>query len=71
MAYLHCHTKNCGWEQDDFWDKEGYNPFKEKDCLFKEKYILINIFLMIIHLSHVIKMKMDGIAMGKKWWHGI
>ncbi len=20
MAYLHCHTKNCGWSQDDFWD---------------------------------------------------
>jgi hypothetical protein len=24
MAYLHCH--NCGWAQDDFWSKEGYNP---------------------------------------------
>jgi len=20
MAFLHCHTKNCGWSQDDFWD---------------------------------------------------
>jgi Zn finger protein HypA/HybF involved in hydrogenase expression len=20
MAYLHCHTKDCGWSQDDFWD---------------------------------------------------
>lgn len=19
MAYLHCHTKGCGWSQDDFW----------------------------------------------------
>ena len=43
MAYLHCHTKNCGWSQDDFWDYHkpkkfmdifqwqrrpfGYNPF--------------------------------------------
>jgi len=37
MAYLHCHTKGCGWSQDDFWDWEwtykfwkfrafGYNP---------------------------------------------
>jgi hypothetical protein len=26
MAYLHCH--NCDWAQDDFWDKEGYNPIK-------------------------------------------
>jgi len=23
--YLYC--KNCGWEQDDFWDK-NYNPLK-------------------------------------------
>lgn len=43
MAYLHCHTKNCNWSQDDFWDFSfgkygywtipftkigwGYNPF--------------------------------------------
>ena len=20
MAYLHCHTKDCCWSQDDFWD---------------------------------------------------
>jgi len=20
MAYLHCHTKDCGWSQDDFWN---------------------------------------------------
>lgn len=33
MAYLHCHTKGCGWSQDDFWSlrggyfwKIGYNP---------------------------------------------
>jgi len=25
MAYLHCHTKGCHWEQDDFWTKR-YNP---------------------------------------------
>ena len=24
MAYLHCHS--CGWEQDDFYSPEGYNP---------------------------------------------
>ena len=24
MAYLHCHT--CNFSQDDFWDKDGYNP---------------------------------------------
>ncbi len=26
MAYLHCHTKSCGWSQDDFWTRR-YNPF--------------------------------------------
>lgn len=26
MAYLHCHTKNCGWSQDDFYSFK-YNPF--------------------------------------------
>ena len=25
MAYLHCHTKGCGWSQDDFYSK-SYNP---------------------------------------------
>lgn len=25
MAYLHCHTKGCGWSQDDFWHRR-YNP---------------------------------------------
>ena len=27
MAYVHCHTKNCGWSQDDFYH-EDYNPAK-------------------------------------------
>lgn len=26
MSYLHCHTKGCGWSQDDFYSKR-YNPF--------------------------------------------
>jgi hypothetical protein len=25
MAYVHCHAKGCGWQQDDFYDV-GYNP---------------------------------------------
>ena len=39
MAYLHCHTKGCGWSQDDFYsfkfDKRklffigGYNPLSK------------------------------------------
>ncbi len=27
MAYLHCHTKGCGWSQDDFWTWR-YNPIR-------------------------------------------
>lgn len=44
MAYLHCH--NCGWSQDDFWELNGYNPFRQdliedlKECLFKDKIYL-------------------------------
>ena len=26
MAFVSC--RKCGWEQDDFWDPNGYNPFK-------------------------------------------
>ena len=26
MAYLHCHK--CGWQQDDFYSQNGYNPAK-------------------------------------------
>ena len=42
MSFLHCHTKNCHWSQDDFWSKDGYNPFRQdsveylKDYLFKD-----------------------------------
>lgn len=24
MAFLHCHS--CGWQQDDFYSVDGYNP---------------------------------------------
>lgn len=44
MAYIHCHTKDCGWGQDDFWEEGGYNPVRfiqtDKNFeshLFKEK----------------------------------
>ena len=30
MAFLHCN--NCTWQQDDFWETDGYNPFR-KDIL--------------------------------------
>lgn len=28
MAYLHCHTKSCGWSQDDFYSL-NYNPISK------------------------------------------
>ena len=30
MAYLHCHTKNCGWSQDDFY----YFKFNKRKLFF-------------------------------------
>jgi len=50
MAYLHCHTKNCGWSQDDFWDINGYTPFRQdlmndlKKYLFQDKIYLDEYF---------------------------
>jgi len=51
MAYLHCHSLNCDWSQDDFWQENGYNPFRQdivndlKDMLFKDKiYFDMNFF---------------------------
>lgn len=41
MAYLHCH--GCGWQQDDFWSEDGYNPFRNdhiewlKELLFRDE----------------------------------
>lgn len=41
MSYIRC--KNCNWSQDDFWDKDGYTPFRKDiveyltNCLFQEK----------------------------------
>lgn len=56
MAYLHCHTKNCHWSQDDFWDWKwtwkiwksrpfGYNPISlmidDVRLYIKPRYIRI------------------------------
>ena len=30
MSFVHCH--NCPWSQDDFWEANGYSPFR-KDIL--------------------------------------
>ena len=42
--YLHCHS--CDWSQDDFWEPNGYNPFRKdlvnnlRENLFKERIYL-------------------------------
>lgn len=38
--FIHCH--DCNWGQDDFWDKNGYNPINSvndlKENLFDDKF---------------------------------
>lgn len=34
--YLHCHTKGCEWEQDDFYSVDGYNPAEYLQSWMKE-----------------------------------
>ena len=40
--YLHCHTKNCGWSQDDFWDTDGYTPFRHDLIDIMKKHIFMD-----------------------------
>jgi len=41
MAMIYC--ANCRWSQDDFWEPDGYNPFRQdiidhlKESLFKDR----------------------------------
>ena len=56
MSFLHCHTKNCKWSQDDFWEFKikwkfwttqrpfGYNPLSLviEDFLEYKKPRIIN-----------------------------
>lgn len=50
--FLHCHTPNCHWSQDDFWEKDGYTPFREdlvesmKEELFRDKVYMDSNFFM-------------------------
>lgn len=39
MSYLHCHSKNCGWSQDDFWS-ENYSPvnFSQYSDLYEDLF---------------------------------
>lgn len=34
--YVHCHK--CGWEQDDFYSENGYNPAKFLSSLNKDLF---------------------------------
>jgi hypothetical protein len=41
MAFVYC--VDCDWQQDDFWDEDGYTPFRQdivddlKASLFKDR----------------------------------
>ncbi len=50
MAYLHCHTKNCDWSQDDFWSfKIGkYGYWKFPFSKFGIAYNPISVFLSYV-----------------------
>ncbi|HPI81931.1 MAG TPA: hypothetical protein PK122_01745 [Candidatus Paceibacterota bacterium] len=37
MAYLHCHTKDCHWSQDDFWNYR-FNEWKAWKKFFLLKW---------------------------------
>jgi len=37
MAFLSC---KCGWSQDDFWNKDGYNPFRQDIVDYWKKILL-------------------------------
>ena len=56
-AFLHCHTPNCNWSQDDFWEG-GYTPFREdiiknmKENLFKDKIYMDRWFLEENSIPH-------------------
>ena len=49
MAYLHCHTKNCGWSQSDFWTLR-YNPITQlleaTKWLLRPRTIILNSWLI-------------------------
>jgi hypothetical protein len=82
-AYLHCHGKlpdgtKCGWEQDDFWDKqhikelyEGYTPFRSdtishlKQSLFEDRiYCDVEYFLSHTDLPSQLDDKGDPYCKG-------
>ena len=55
MAYVHCHS--CGWGQDDFWDKNGYTPFRTdlidflRDKIFEDRVHIDAVFLSDCQLT--------------------
>jgi len=59
MAFIYC--EDCGWGQDDFWDKNGYNPFRQdivddlKENLFRDKIHMDSQFIE----EHKIPFKRD------------
>lgn len=44
MSYLHCHK--CGWEQDDFWEENGWSPLYPSHIEELRTYLLKNVILL-------------------------
>lgn len=46
MSFIYC--TRCNWEQDDFWDPEGYTPLRDdiidflRAALFKDSVTAVN-----------------------------
>ena len=60
MPFLHCHS--CNWSQDDFWEKDGYNPFQQyfideiKNYLFEKDLITMDInVLKELNLPYILE----------------
>jgi hypothetical protein len=62
MAYLHCHTKDCGWSQDDFYDK-WYNPITKilSDIKWLWKPRMIEFDCMFVEIDSIRLQKYTGI----------
>ena len=57
-AFLHCHTPNCNWSQDDFWEIGKYTPFRKdiiedmEKNLFKDKIYMDRWYLEEYSIPH-------------------
>jgi len=48
MGFIYC--RDCDWEQDDFWEVNGYNPFKNLESNY-----WLEILNNGINVNHIIQ----------------